>query len=186
MNLAIRKPLKVLIVDDSFIIRKLVSEIVISDKDFVVAGQAENGKAALRLVREVKPDLVLLDTEMPEMSGLETLRRLGLRSPCHVIVLSSLVGAGDSKERLEALRLGAVATISKQAVPGDQSRPQAEARFRNCRSDATCCRASRTGRRRSRRSAGAGRRCRASLERCPRLLHWGRSDLRSGRKAGPG
>ena len=108
-----RDPFKVLVVDDSFIIRKLVSEIVVSDRDFVVAGQAENGKAALRLVREVKPDLVLLDIEMPDMSGLETLRRLGLRSPCHVIILSSLVGAEDSKERLEALRLGAAATISK-------------------------------------------------------------------------
>ena len=81
-----RDPFKVLVVDDSFIIRKLVSEIVVSDRDFVVAGQAENGKAALRLVREVKPDLVLLDIEMPDMSGLETLRRLGLRSPCHVII----------------------------------------------------------------------------------------------------
>jgi len=108
-----RSPFKVLVVDDSFIIRKLVSEIVVSDKDFVLAGQAENGKAALRLVREVKPDLVLLDIDMPEMSGLETLRRLGLRSPCHVIILSSLIGAEDSKERFEALRLGAAATISK-------------------------------------------------------------------------
>jgi class 3 adenylate cyclase/CheY-like chemotaxis protein len=108
-----RNPFKVLVVDDSFIIRKLVSEIIVSDQDFVLAGQAENGKAALRLVREVKPDLVLLDIEMPEMSGLETLRRLGLRSPCHVIILSSLVGAEDSKERLEAQRLGAAATISK-------------------------------------------------------------------------
>jgi class 3 adenylate cyclase/ActR/RegA family two-component response regulator len=108
-----RGQFKVLVVDDSFITRKLVSEIVVSDTDFVLAGQAENGKAALRLVREVKPDLVLLDIEMPEMSGLEALRRLGLRSPCHVIILSSLVGAEDSKERLEALRLGAAAAISK-------------------------------------------------------------------------
>jgi adenylate cyclase len=108
-----RGQFKVLVVDDSFITRKLVSEIVVSDTDFVLAGQAENGKAALRLVREVKPDLVLLDIEMPEMSGLEALRRLGLRSPCRVIILSSLVGAEDSKERLEALRLGAAAAISK-------------------------------------------------------------------------
>lgn len=113
MTMPERTAFKVLIVDDSFIIRKLASEIVASDADFVVVGQAENGKEALRLVREVKPDLVLLDIEMPEMSGLETLRRLGLRSQCQVIILSSLVGAEDSRERLEALRLGAAAVISK-------------------------------------------------------------------------
>lgn len=104
---------RVLVVDDSFIMRKLVGEIVESDPDLRLVGQAENGKVALQLVRRLKPDLVLLDIEMPEMSGLETLRRLGLRSPCHVVILSSLVGAADSVERLEALRLGAAAVIAK-------------------------------------------------------------------------
>ena len=107
-----KPPFKVLVVDDSFIMRKLVCEVVASDPDFTVCGQAENGRVALQMLRQLKPDAVLLDIEMPEMSGLETLRRLGLRSPCPVIILSSLVGA-DSAERLEALRLGAAATIDK-------------------------------------------------------------------------
>jgi class 3 adenylate cyclase len=68
---------------------------------------------ALKKVRQIKPDVVLLDIEMPEMSGLETLRRLGLRSPCKVVILSSLVGTADSAERIEALRRGAVAAIAK-------------------------------------------------------------------------
>lgn len=104
---------RILVVDDSFIMRKLVAEIVESDPDLEVAGFAENGKVALQMVRKLKPDLVLLDIEMPELSGLETLRRLGLRSPCPIVILSSLVGELDSAERQEALRLGAAATIGK-------------------------------------------------------------------------
>jgi adenylate cyclase len=104
---------RVLIVDDSFIIRNLVKEIVESDPDLEVVGTAEDGKIALQRVRQLKPDIVLLDIQMPEMSGLETLRRLGLRSPCKVVILSSLVADADSAERVEALRLGAVATIGK-------------------------------------------------------------------------
>jgi class 3 adenylate cyclase/ActR/RegA family two-component response regulator len=104
---------RVLVVDDSFIMRKLVKEIVESDPDLEVVDTAENGMIALKKVRQIKPDAVLLDIEMPEMSGLETLRRLGLRSPCKVVILSSVVGTMDSAERVEALRLGAVATIAK-------------------------------------------------------------------------
>lgn len=103
---------RVLVVDDSFIMRRLISEIVESDPLLEVAGAAENGRVALQMVRQLKPELVLLDIEMPEMSGLETLRRLGLRSPCPVIILSSLV-EGNSREREEALRLGAAACIGK-------------------------------------------------------------------------
>ncbi|WP_294644183.1 response regulator, partial [uncultured Aureimonas sp.] len=104
---------RVLVVDDSFIMRRLVREIVESDEALTVCGMAENGKAALALVRSEKPDVVLLDIEMPEMSGLETLRRLGLRSPCKVVILSSLVADEDAAERREALRLGAFAAIGK-------------------------------------------------------------------------
>ncbi|WP_186393603.1 MULTISPECIES: response regulator [unclassified Pannonibacter] len=104
---------RILVVDDSYIIRRLVSEIIESDPLLEVAGEAENGKTALQQVRKLNPDLVLLDIEMPEMSGLETLRRLSLRSPCPVVILSSLVASADSAERLEALRLGAAAIIAK-------------------------------------------------------------------------
>ena len=104
---------RILVVDDSFIMRNMVRQIVESDPDLEVVDTAENGMIALKKVRQVKPDVVLLDIEMPEMSGLETLRRLGLRSPCKVVILSNFVGGTESVERLEALRLGAVATIAK-------------------------------------------------------------------------
>ena len=104
---------RVLVVDDSFIMRNVVKQIVESDPDMEVVDTAENGMIALKKVRQIKPDLVLLDIEMPEMSGLETLRRLGLRSTCKVVILSNHVGKEDSVERTEAMRLGAAATIAK-------------------------------------------------------------------------
>jgi class 3 adenylate cyclase/ActR/RegA family two-component response regulator len=104
---------RILVVDDSLIMRQLVSEIVDSDPDLAVVDTAENGRVAIQKVRQLAPDAVLLDIDMPEMTGLETLRRLGLRSPCKVIILSSLVTNQDASERVEALRLGAAAVIGK-------------------------------------------------------------------------
>jgi class 3 adenylate cyclase/DNA-binding response OmpR family regulator len=110
----VTNPKKILIVDDSFIMRRLIAEIVESDPDFRVVDSAENGKIALRKVRETKPDLVLLDLEMPELSGLDTLRRLGLRSQCKVVILSFLTSE-NSTESAEARRLGAVDVLQKPA-----------------------------------------------------------------------
>ncbi len=103
---------KILVVDDSNIMRRLVKEIVESDPELCVIDTAENGKIALQKVRLLKPDVILLDIEMPELSGLETLRRLGLRSTSKVVILSSL-GVEGSPERAEALRLGAADVLDK-------------------------------------------------------------------------
>ena len=59
----------VLVVDDSFIMRTIIKDIVDSDPELEVVGFAENGKVGLERVRELKPDAILLDLEMPEMSG---------------------------------------------------------------------------------------------------------------------
>jgi class 3 adenylate cyclase/DNA-binding NarL/FixJ family response regulator len=104
---------RILVVDDSLIMRNLITEIVDGDPDLHVVDTAPDGRVALQKVRQLKPDAVLLDIAMPEMSGMETLRRLSLRSTCKVIILSSLVAGDDSAKRIEALRLGAVATIGK-------------------------------------------------------------------------
>jgi two-component system chemotaxis response regulator CheB len=105
-------PKNILIVDDSFIMRTLIQDIVQSDPEFTVVGMAENGKVGLQKVRELKPDLVLLDIEMPEMTGLEMLKRLALVSKAKVIIVSSLGQAG-SPQAVEARRLGAADIIAK-------------------------------------------------------------------------
>lgn len=102
----------VLIVDDSFIMRTIIQDIVQSDSDLAVVGLAENGKIGLAKVRELKPDLVLLDIEMPEMNGLDMLKRMALVSKAKVIIISS-VGQTGSPQAVEARRLGAAEVIAK-------------------------------------------------------------------------
>ncbi len=102
----------VVVIDDSFIMRALIKEIVESDAELKVVAEAENGKQGLQMVREHKPDIILLDIEMPEMNGLEMLKRLMLMGKSKVIVISS-VGQAGSDQAVEARRLGALDVIAK-------------------------------------------------------------------------
>src|ERR1700680_1074672 len=103
---------QILVVDDSFIVRTIIKDIVDSDPELEVVGFAENGKIGLQRVRELKPDAILLDLEMPEMSGIDMLKRLMLLGKTKVIVVSS-VGQTGSPQAMEARRLGAVDVIAK-------------------------------------------------------------------------
>jgi CheY-like chemotaxis protein len=103
---------RVLVVDDSPLMRRLITEIVEADPDLRVVDVAENGRVALEKVRQHRPDCVLLDIEMPELSGLDTMRRLRLRSPAKIVILSHL-GHDGSRVRAQALRLGAADVIDK-------------------------------------------------------------------------
>lgn len=100
----------VLIVDDSFIVRTLVRNIVESDPDLKVIGEAENGIVALEAMERLSPQVVLLDIEMPKMDGIECLERLQAREDKpKVIVLSSVV----NKAALHLRALGAAEIIAK-------------------------------------------------------------------------
>jgi len=103
---------QILVIDDSFIMRTIIKDIVDSDPELEVVGFAENGKVGLERVRELKPDAILLDLEMPEMSGIEMMKRLALLGTTKVIVVSS-VGQTGSPQAMEARRLGAVDVIAK-------------------------------------------------------------------------
>ncbi len=105
-------PARVLIVDDSAMMRSIARKVLELDGTLKVVGEAENGYVALERVKQLKPDVVLLDIEMPKMDGLETLRRLKLVSRARVVILSSVVPAG-SPQAAEARRLGAAAVVSK-------------------------------------------------------------------------
>src|SRR5262245_20327300 len=103
---------QVLVVDDSPLMRRLITEIVEADPDLHVVDVAENGRVALQKVRQHQPDCVLLDIEMPELSGLDTMRRLRLRSSAKIVILSHL-GHEGSRVRAQAFRLGAADVIDK-------------------------------------------------------------------------
>lgn len=103
---------KVLVVDDSFMMRTIIRDLVSADPELSVVGDAENGKVALEKAKELKPDVVLLDIEMPEMNGLEALKRLMLSSKAKVIIISSVAQVG-SPEATRARSLGAFDVIAK-------------------------------------------------------------------------
>ena len=103
---------RIMIVDDSIMMRSVIADIVTSDPDFDVVDRAGNGHEALEKLRANDCDIVLLDIEMPVMDGLEALKRLRLISRAKVIVVSSSAGVGSSAV-VEARRQGAVAVISK-------------------------------------------------------------------------
>jgi two-component system chemotaxis response regulator CheB len=103
---------KVLVVDDSFVMRTLIKEIVKADAALEVVGEASNGEIALTAAKELKPDVILLDIEMPTMDGLECLKRLKLVSSAKVIIVSSVAQTG-SPQALQARRDGAVDVIAK-------------------------------------------------------------------------
>ncbi|MDT7856050.1 chemotaxis response regulator protein-glutamate methylesterase [Rubrivirga sp. S365] len=106
-------PIRVLIVDDTVIVRKLVSDVLEADPEITVAATAPNGRVALQKVPMVAPDVVVLDVEMPVMGGLETLRVLRDEHPhLPVIMFSSLTERGASTT-LDALALGARDYVAK-------------------------------------------------------------------------
>ena len=104
---------RVLIVDDAVVVRRTLSDVVARDPALEVAGTASNGRFALAKFPALKPDIVLLDIEMPEMDGLETvreLRKINARVP--IIMFSTLTEHGAAAT-LEALSLGATDYVTK-------------------------------------------------------------------------
>jgi two-component system, chemotaxis family, protein-glutamate methylesterase/glutaminase len=107
------EPLKVLVVDDTIVYRKIVSDVLMELPEISVVGTAHNGKGALFKIKRLQPDLLTLDIEMPEMNGLEVLEHLQREAiPVGVIVLSTLTQQGGAMT-MRALELGAFDFIPK-------------------------------------------------------------------------
>lgn len=103
---------KIIVVDDSFMMRTIVKDILSSDTRLDVVAEAKSGIEAIEMTKKYDPDVVLLDIEMPEMDGLECFKRLRLISRARVIIVSSVAQSG-SPQALEAQRLGAFAIVPK-------------------------------------------------------------------------
>jgi two-component system, chemotaxis family, protein-glutamate methylesterase/glutaminase len=104
--------IKVLVVDDSALMRMLLTEIVQSDAEFILIGPAPNAFIARDLINQYKPDVITLDVEMPGMDGLTFLQKLMKARPTPVLMISTLTVDGG-EATLKALELGAVDFIPK-------------------------------------------------------------------------
>ncbi|XKE69176.1 chemotaxis response regulator protein-glutamate methylesterase [Jeotgalibacillus malaysiensis] len=104
--------IKVLVVDDSAFMRKLVQEFLSENERIAVIGTARNGKDALAKIRLLKPDVITMDVEMPIMTGLEALKLIMKENPLPVIMLSSTTREG-AENALLAMDYGAVDFIAK-------------------------------------------------------------------------
>ena len=106
------RKIRVLIIDDSALVRKLLTEILNSDPAIEVVGAAIDPHIARQKIKDLDPDVLTLDVEMPRMDGLSFLRQLMRLRPMPVLMISSLTEKG-AETTLEALALGAVDFISK-------------------------------------------------------------------------
>jgi two-component system, chemotaxis family, protein-glutamate methylesterase/glutaminase len=106
------KPISVLVIDDSALIRKLLTEIINAQPGLKVVGAAQDPIVAREMIRSLNPDVITLDVEMPRMDGLEFLERLMRLRPMPVLMISTLTERG-SEVTLRALELGAVDFITK-------------------------------------------------------------------------
>ncbi len=125
---------RVLVVDDSALMRRLVREALALDPDFAVVGEAPDGRVALAMLRDLAPDLTMLDIEMPELDGLGVLRAMALGGGGAVVVVSSAARPG-SAVAVEARRLGVAGIVAKPsgALSPDLRQRQGAAMLRTAR-----------------------------------------------------
>ncbi len=117
-----KNPVRVLVVDDSALMRKLIPQMLAADESIEVVGTAMDGSFCLKKIEELKPNVVTLDLEMPGMNGIDALKEIMRRQPVPVIVFSSHSTEGATVT-MKALGLGAFDFVTK---PKDASAHMAE------------------------------------------------------------
>src|SRR5260221_11703987 len=110
-----KKRIKLLIVDDSALVRRMLTEMLSSDPEIKVLGTAHDAYDARAKIKALNPDVLTLDVEMPRMDGLTFLRNLMRLRPMPVIMVSSLTDKG-AEVTLDALSIGAVDYLSKPKI----------------------------------------------------------------------
>ncbi len=116
--------MRVLIADDSTFMRSALGRAIRSDAALELVGSAKNGREAIELAKQLRPDVVTLDIEMPEMDGLTALRHILRAVPETAVLMCSSLTTAGSEASLQALRLGAADVIAKEngaTMPGGQS-----------------------------------------------------------------
>ena len=112
------KPVSVLLVDDHALIRRGLTDLIRSESDLNVAGEASNGQEAVEAARKLNPDVIVMDLMMPEMDGVEATRRIKAERPdSRILILTTF---GTSADVARAMAAGASGAIMKDAETDDQ------------------------------------------------------------------
>ena len=110
--------IRILVVDDSVVVRRMVSDALTSDPQLEVVGTAANGKIALAKIPQVNPDVVILDVEMPELDGIGTLVEIRKSLPTLPVIMYSTLTQRGAEATLEALSKGATDYVTKPSNVG--------------------------------------------------------------------
>ncbi len=122
------RPVRVLVVDDSVVVRRALTSLLENEEGIVVAGAAANGRIALAKLRQEPADVVVLDVDMPEMDGLEALKAIRARHPGVRIIMFSVLTERGADTTLEALFRGAQDYVTKPSGMADSEAAAAAVR----------------------------------------------------------
>jgi two-component system chemotaxis response regulator CheB len=108
-----RSPIKVLVVEDSAVVRELLMHILSSDPDIQVIGTASNGEEAVKSVGDTRPDIVTMDINMPKMDGFEATRIIMETTPTPIVIVSASWDPKEVQKTFRAMEAGALAAVRK-------------------------------------------------------------------------
>lgn len=112
-------PVSVMLVDDSAVIRGMMTKILSDQPDILIVKSLSDGEQAVKVAADLKPDVIILDIEMPVMDGMTALPKLLQVSPKSKVVMCSTLTLRNAQITLEALKLGATECIAKPSTPKD-------------------------------------------------------------------
>lgn len=115
--------IRVLVVEDSPTARALLVEILSSDPEVQVIGEARDGEEAVALTKKLRPDVVTMDIQMPRMNGFEATKEIMISTPTPIVIVTASLLARDVETSMHALRAGALAVLAK---PGGPDSPEFE------------------------------------------------------------